>query len=384
MRALVLALLIPLVASCGGGGSNNKSKQPDAPPSTDSPAATCGSTTNLTAGAPSFLGGDMMGIQWGGTVMGDVGDGGTLSFQAEFYSGIETSLAGTFPLDSGNQANYMTCAICFRAFSVDSQNMLIRQWFQSGGSITLSEDPFTRQHMVGSITNLAMDEVTVDMMSFMSTPVPNGKCVLFGNMTLNADNVPAGWTCDHAKWMDGTTCDCMCGLQDPDCNNHANTVNGCTTTGQVCFNGTCATPPANDTCATALPLVLGTATTGSTAGANNDYSMGLDAMTCTGVTQDGPDVAYHIALTAGTSYTFSLTMLDAGYDGSISLVGPGAATVCSANITTCVAGADAGTEGMDETFQYTVPAGGTGTYYVIVDSFYPTEGGAFTVKVTSP
>lgn len=372
-------MLIPLVASCGGGSSKPK---PDAGP--DAPPVCTPST--VTAGTPVFQAGDTMSVSWAGPVTGMTSDGNMLQFSDQFYSGIEMAgLSGTFALDSGNQMNYSSCALCFLAFTTatDAMGNPLHIFFQSGGSVTLSEDPFTRQHMMGSVSNLTMTEVTIDPNTFASTPVPGGLCVTFGNETLNADNVPPAWTCDHAKWMDGTQCDCMCGAQDPDCDNHMNTVNGCTT-GQVCFGGNCATPPANDTCTTALPLVLATPVMGNTAGGNNDYSMGLETCTAVQGGQNGPDVAYHIALTAGTSYTFTLSNVDAAYDASISLVGPGTAAVCSANITTCVAGADANAEGMGETFQYTVPTGGTGTYYVIVDSFYSNEGGAFTLTVTSP
>jgi hypothetical protein len=45
-----------------------------------------------------------------------------------------------------------------------------------------------------------------------------------------------GWTCDPRAYRDGTTCDCGCGIVDPDCPN--NTSTGCTNCVQA---GSCAT-----------------------------------------------------------------------------------------------------------------------------------------------
>ena len=241
-------------------------------------------------------------------------------------------------------------------------------------------------HMTGTITNLALVEATIDPTTFTSTLVAGGKCLAVGNITLDHTMVPNAWTCAAAAYNDGTTCDCMCGIPDPDCGIAAAPITGCTT-GQVCTAaGMCATPPSNDTCQTATALTVGTPTTGTTVGAANNYSTGLDAATCTNVTQDGADVAYSVTLTAGTSYTFTLSNVDATFDPSLSLVGPGLPALCDVSPIGCLVGADVNTEGMGETFQYTPTA--TGTYYVIVDSFYGAaegaESGAFTVEVTTP
>jgi hypothetical protein len=142
------------------------------------------------------------------------------------------------------------------------------------------------------------------------------------------------------------------------------------------------TPPANDTCAAAIPLVIGTPVMGSTAGAARNYNMGLEGATCTGFAQPGPDVVYSLALTANQTVTVTLSNTAPTYDGSIALLGPGAATICdAAPITTCVKGADATFDGQNETFTYTATT--AGTYFVIVDAFGANEGGTFTLNVTS-
>jgi hypothetical protein len=380
--------LVILLAACGGGSSK---KNPDAPAADASPDAYICTPTNVTLGTQQFVGYDMQNkiITWAETVTPML-DGDTYQLQNQFYQ-LGVSLQGTFDLTMGDQANFKTCEACFLMVSsmTDMMGNPLHTYYQSGGTLTLGEDPFTNQKMMGSVTNLALDEVTINWGGdFSSTPVPGGKCVLVGNVTLMADNVPPGWTCDHAKYNDGTMCDCMCGIQDPDCDNHSH-ANNCTPSTDACFGGMCVVPPANDTCALATPplVVNAAATNGTTVGANDDYNMGLDSATCINMEpQPGYDVAYSVALTEGLSYTITLTNLDTtmSFDPSLALVGPGAATVCSANITTCVAGVDVGLGGGNETLTYTVPTGGTGTYYIIVDSFALGDAGAFTIAVTQP
>lgn len=140
--------------------------------------------------------------------------------------------------------------------------------------------------------------------------------------------------------------------------------------------------PANDTCQTATSIQVGTPVTGTTVGASPNYDSGLE--TCTGFVQPGPDVTYKITLVAGQAITVTLSAPYATFDPSISLVGPGSASsICDVVPVTCLAGADAAGFGAGESFMYTTA--GTGTYYIIVDSYYGAgSSGAFTLNVTSP
>jgi hypothetical protein len=328
---------------------------------------------------------DQVGYQPGQVIVyngpgGDAGDGNALTVQFEFYSGIETSLMGTFDLTQGNQNNYKTCAVCVRAYSLDSSGMPIKQFFQSGGSVTLTEDPLTNGHMIASFTNLQLQEVDIAQ-DYTSTPVANGLCASYGSPMLDHDKAPNAWTCTQAGYLDGTTCDCVCGVSDPDCDARTATTNGCTS-GQVCSADACVTAAANDMCSGAQTITVGAAAVnGTTIGAYNDYDAGLEGMSCTGFGQPGQDVAYKVTLTANTQYTVTLSGLAADKDMAVALVGPGTDdSVCTANpITTCVAGADAGLAGADETFTYTPTA--TGTYYIIVDAYNGNQAGAFTLQV---
>lgn len=382
MNAPRSALAAALVfVGCGGDGGSQHST-PDAFVITDaSPdARVCGSASS---GTLDFLGYDPDGvIAWGGPMTGDLGDGLSLEYQFQFYDNIEASLANTFDLHAGNQANYSTCAICILAFGRDANNQVVKQYFQAGGSITLSEDPFTNRHLIASIQNLQLEEVTIDQQTFTSTPVAGGTCANVPAFTVDHDRVPNAWTCAHAEWDSGTNCDCMCGISDPDCALANPPVVGCTSS-QTCFNAMCVTPPANDTCALAAPITIGTPVNGTTAGAGKNYNSGLEGMGCTGYPQPGPDVVYSVDLAANQTITVTLSNVESTYDPAVALLGPAPdATICDASpITTCVKGADANLDGMDETFMYTATA--AGTYYIVVDAYSATEGGTFTLTVTS-
>lgn len=382
--ALSAALLL---AACGGGGDDSNS--PDAGPHPDAAVQPDAgpSCSAITPGALDIANpGDGTFITFQGPFTPDLGDGGTTQYYSlQFYGGIEPDLASTFDLSAGNQADYATCALCVLVVSLNADGSLAHVYYQDGGSMTLTEDPTATGHMIGTATDVSVEEVMIDSSTFHSTPVPGGACFLLGNMTLDHDKVPNAYTCDHATYGDGTTCDCVCG-GDPDCANVNAPTNGCTAGTQSCFNDACYDHPLNDTCTTGVPLVVGAAATaGTTLGGLSDYDAGLEGATCTGFAQPGADVTYSVALTAATSYTFTLTNGDTtnlAFDPSLSLVGPGGPDVCSAApITTCVKGADAGVGGDGETFQFTPTT--TGTYYLIVDSYATTEGD-FTIAVATP
>jgi hypothetical protein len=147
------------------------------------------------------------------------------------------------------------------------------------------------------------------------------------------------------------------------------------------FLGDFEPPPPNDTCETATPLTLGPGVQGTTHDATPNYNSGLE--TCTTFEQPGQDVVYSIAMVAGTTYSVSL-MPEASFDASVSLLGPGTASVCNVKPVNCLAGSDSGLYGGTESFQF--QASQSGTYYIIVDSFFPGESGSgsFSIHVTSP
>jgi hypothetical protein len=387
--SFLVAASLALLSACGGGDDDPDARIVptfDSPPTFDAPPA-C--TAITLGGMQAFAGGNADVLAWGDTVTNDLGDGGDSLFQIEFYNGLQPGpLMGTFQLDEGIDANYATCASCVRLFSFNAAgDMVVRQFFQSSGSITLTEDPFTNQLMIGSLDDVTLVEVTIAD-DFTSTPVPGGECLSLGaTVALDADTIPLAWTCPDAAYGDGATCDCMCGAIDPDCSVPANPINGCTA-GQVCTDGICETPPpppVNDSCpatvATATNLVIGVPTTGTTLGATDDFNDGLNA--CTGFDQPGGDVVYRIVLAPNQAITVSLTGADPSFDSAIAIIRPGSLAGCNAEPVNCQAGADATLAGEDETFTFTAAAAG-GPHWIIVDAYAPGVAGNFTLTVTSP
>ncbi|MDX2091305.1 MAG: hypothetical protein SFX73_25830 [Kofleriaceae bacterium] len=480
--ALAAAASASLLA-CGDDGGGNTT--PDAPGGSDASVDSGPSCTTVTLD-PAFLfntDSDDSFINWSQDVTSSLGSGAAF-LNWEFYAG-GSALSGAINLASGDQANYKTCSACVRLIVINEAGDAIeKQFFQSGGTLNLTEDPFTNQVLAGSTTDLTLTEVTIAD-DYTSTPVSGGTCISLGSLTLAADAVPAEWTCQKAQYNDGATCNCACGAHDPDCDIDNAPVAGCTgnqvcgsedtcidvcsvnnpATGcpansfcgyetadrDVCYTdnmlkdaaalggtcasatplfcavngsniatglcdkfekddlkcntacdtaadcggggaicapvigtkGICVTPPTNDTCETATALTIGgAAITGNTGGATGNYNAGLETATCTGFSQAGGDVAYSVALTANQAITVTVSAVSARFDPSVAIVGPGAASVCNANPIACLKGADAGVGGAGETFTYT--AATAGTYYIIVDAFDTTQGGGFSIAVTSP
>ena len=379
--------ILVFAAACGGGGGDPDSRPPtpDSPPQPDAPPA----CTTVTLMPTTFAGGNADVMQWLAVGNEDLGDPTPFTLSYEFYN--LRDLSGATDLAAGDEANYATCATCFRGFTLNAaMDDIERHWFQQSGTLTLTESPFASDEpavrsMIGMVENLTLIEVTIDPNTFESTPVDGGECLTFNTLALTDNDVPDTWTCAAEAWDDTTACDCVCGQSDPDCGLGGGIpTNGCGA-GQICSADACVTPPPNDTCAGAEALTLGTGIAGTNVNAAGNYNDGLEGDQCTTFSQSGPDVTYSITLAANQSYTVALTGLDATYDGSVALIGPGAAAVCDEVPIGCVAGADGGLEGEDETFTYTVPAGEGGNYFVIVDSFYPSgasSAGAYTLTVT--
>ncbi len=231
-QRLLLASLV-FAAACGDDGPSNT---PDA--AVDA-GRSC-TQTMLGGGQVISDNSDAMAVLWSGPLATDLGTGGDAIINFEFYSGIESSLTAPLNLATGNQGNYETCAACIRVVALNAAgDAVVKTFFQDGGTMTLTEDPFTNQKMLGTATDVSLVEVTIDENTFKSTLVPGGVCLSLGTITLNADAVPQAWTCAKTAFGDGTTCDCACGAHDPDCDIAAAPVAGCTGT-QVCS--------ADDTC----------------------------------------------------------------------------------------------------------------------------------------
>lgn len=297
--------------------------------------------------------------------------------------------------------DFYTCTTCVYALQFDPMTFEVKKiFFQQSGSITFDVEPITMRRLTADFSALRLQEIEFDQQSGEMSYVPTGDCASI-TASIDQDNIPNDWTCDPALYYTGianpaSSCDCNCGYYDGDCRNAAAATAGCSDSALPrCWpddtvGSTCVAAVANDTCATAAgPLTTPTtgnpsSVSGNSVGAQRDYNAGLNAMTCTKYRQPGPDVVHSIALVAGVTYNFKLTGLATNIDMSLSLVGPGTSALCTDNITTCVAGDDEGFDGADEEFAYTVPTGGTGTYFIIVDSFERDDAGPYTIEVSVP
>jgi hypothetical protein len=137
-------------------------------------------------------------------------------------------------------------------------------------------------------------------------------------------------------------------------------------------------PPENDTCAGAEEFGYGIERctsgfiTGTTADATNDYNPGDPGPSCTGYTANGLDLVYYMDLEAGDQVSMTYTQLS--WDTSFYIV-----TDC-ADMTSCVAGADATLTGDPEVINWV--CGATGRYFVILDAWSSESGGDFTLDYT--
>lgn len=142
------------------------------------------------------------------------------------------------------------------------------------------------------------------------------------------------------------------------------------TTGTFSITATTSTPPADDTCAGATPLVAGTPLTGQSLEAHfNDFDE--DVAGCS--YQGGNDRAYTIEVPAGKRLIVDLTVEGGGdLDAIINLVE--AQGACG---TACLAVADDGYEGEAERLVFVNRSGAAQQYVLVIDAWY--GGGDFTL-----
>jgi hypothetical protein len=136
-------------------------------------------------------------------------------------------------------------------------------------------------------------------------------------------------------------------------------------------------PPANDTCATATMIGVGTFT-GTTLGAVNDYG---DGTMCANA--DGGDVVYAIDVPAGNVLSVSVTTSDGTFDPSISLVDAS----CGGTPRVCLDGDDTGLASAVNVAEYNNTTGATVRILAVVDTYDDaTLGGEFdlTASLTAP
>jgi hypothetical protein len=144
------------------------------------------------------------------------------------------------------------------------------------------------------------------------------------------------------------------------------------------------TPPTNGVCATPETIALTTSPvtkTGDTSNALNQFGTQID---CGSSFQyDGNQLYYKVTLQNGKKYTFVLTPTG-GWDPALYAFTDTTCTVATIN-TQCTATIKDDYGSVPETMEIT-PAGTTGTtdYIIVVDSYTPSELGAFSLQISWP
>jgi hypothetical protein len=89
-------------------------------------------------------------------------------------------VTGTWNLGSGIEANYATCEHCIVLYEDTG-----KVFFQQLGSMTITSLGANENMCAGSFSNVTVIEVTINPMTFTSTPVPGGACYTLVNGTWN-------------------------------------------------------------------------------------------------------------------------------------------------------------------------------------------------------
>jgi len=159
--------------------------------------------------------------------------GGADTDSLYFYA-YEEGLTGSFDLGSGDEASFATCLACLLVVEDQpAEGDPARIYFQQSGTLDLGTT--TPYYIAGSLTDVTLVEVTLDDETGASTPVPNGQCLHITNLTFDIQPPTPGWECDPSYYDAGAEdyCDCECGAVDPDCSISEIEIYGCYE-GQTC------------------------------------------------------------------------------------------------------------------------------------------------------
>ena len=112
--------------------------------------------------------------------------------------------AGTYDLTSTSNKNYSTCTECVLVLEdVNTSGQVTREYFQTSGTLTIEE--VDDSYGINGTVSATLEEVTIadEDGGYLSTPVPNGKCVEIESGIFSGICVP------NCKAEDGT--DKICG-----------------------------------------------------------------------------------------------------------------------------------------------------------------------------
>jgi hypothetical protein len=120
-------------------------------------------------------------------------------------------------LGVGEEENYASCSRCVWLgveFGTTSGGSAV-YYFSTGGEMVVNaaSDHINGNPLV-SLSDVTLEEVTIDFDSGLSTPVNGGRCLHLASASLIS--APPEWNCADADYSD-IYCDCGCGALDPVC-----------------------------------------------------------------------------------------------------------------------------------------------------------------------
>ncbi len=138
----------------------------------------------------------------------------------DFYTGGEYTgeQTGTFELGIGEEENYASCSRCVwlgvEFAAPDSE----AYFFAKSGAMVVDATSFQiTGHPNVTLSDVTLEEVTIDFNSGLSTPVNGGRCLHLAAATVYVPpDPPAEWVCPDYAYVDAY-CDCGCGALDPAC-----------------------------------------------------------------------------------------------------------------------------------------------------------------------
>lgn len=191
-------------------------------------------------------------------IEGDAEPGGTLGLTASLAEDlgdpdlpdrIDVGYAeeeGDFDLASVVNDNLATCEQCVVVYEdVDEAGVPARIYFQSAGQMGVAEDADGFPFVEISFSDVELVEVTVDE-DGVSIPVERGACLTLGDTSVEY-LIPEAWTCTASFYADSAGCDCNCGAYDPDCDDATQAIIGCPF-GAVCGETGLCVPPQDWSC----------------------------------------------------------------------------------------------------------------------------------------
>lgn len=206
------------VAGCGdppvtsSDAGIDASTMADAPAGSDAPDARAGSCVQASLQPMTIDNADDVSVRYRARIQPQI-SGRAFDLYLEMNRYGDATYVGTFPLGTGPDASYGSCAHCVMALYGTTFE---HAYFADAGSITFDRDPFDR-HLTMSMEGVRLIEVTFEGDDLHTVPVPGGGCIELAPYAIDQSFPPPEWECDPAAWDDGERCDCRCGPIDEDC-----------------------------------------------------------------------------------------------------------------------------------------------------------------------